>query len=173
MALCRPHLQVATQQVRRAETVPTHLSCRPGKTRCARVTILAGSGPEEACLNAQDPVVKLYHRTHEGTHLRFLQSRSIGALHHRVCSRLKDESQEPFVVLPQIDQEPFVVLRTFENSPRNCNFAALCNFPALGICSHSCTFAGSVISSHSCISPLSGISSHLEFLPTCNSFPHV
>ena len=40
--------------------------------------ILAGSGPEEAYLNAQDLVVKLHYRTHEGTHLRFLQSRSTG-----------------------------------------------------------------------------------------------
>ena len=72
----------ATQQVRRAETVPTHLSyCRPGEQRCARVRILAGSGsgPEGAYLNTQDPVVKLYYRMHEGTRLRFLQSGSIGA----------------------------------------------------------------------------------------------
>ena len=76
---------LATQQVRRAETVPTHLShCRPGKKRCARVTTLAGSGPEEAYLNAQDPVVRLYYRMHEGTHLRFLQSGSIGAALCRV-----------------------------------------------------------------------------------------
>ena len=62
--------------------------CRPGGQQRQRVEILAGSGPKEAYLNAQDPVVQLYYRTHEGTHLRFLQSRSIGALHHRVCSRL-------------------------------------------------------------------------------------
>ena len=40
--------------------------------------VLAASGPEGTYLNDQDPVVRLYYRMHEGTYLRFLQSRAIG-----------------------------------------------------------------------------------------------
>ena len=41
--------------------------------------ILAGPRPKEAYLNGQDLVVKLCYLTHEGTHLRCLQSRSTSA----------------------------------------------------------------------------------------------
>ena len=112
----------ATQQVRRAETVPTHLShCRPGEQRCARVTILAGSRPEGAYLNAQDPVVKLDYRTHEGTHLRSPESShrypagTLPTLALKLSSKLFSlfgrfrlfwRFLPPRAVLPQVDIRP-------------------------------------------------------------------
>ena len=78
MALCRPHLQRSKSDERRRCQL-TYPTAGRGNSKDSDWEILAGSGPKEAYLNAQDPVAKLHYRTHEGTHLRILQSRSIGA----------------------------------------------------------------------------------------------